>query len=437
MQRPPGAGRQAAGEPMAGRSAARSVIAWIVAASFSPGTASRARKGLLPFLGLASGASVATIYYNQPLLLEIARAFQLRPGRSGIVSVGTQLGYAAGILFFVPLGDVVPRRKLILLLFAAVSVAMLAAGLAPSFSILVAASVAVGMMAAVTHVIVPIAPELAGPGEGGRAVGIVMTGLLLGVLLGRTASGAVASALGWRAVFVVGAVFTAALVPLLRWRMPEMPALRPMRYREALASLWDLARSEPVLREAAAMGFLTFASFVGFWTNLAFFLGSPHYRMGAGAAGAFGLVGAAGASVAAPAGRFADRYGSRTALSLALALLTGGYTLLWAGGYRMVGLIAGVVVLDIGQQANQISNQTRIFKLSHGARSRINTVYMIVFFLGGALGSAVSTIAWSRWQWNGVCGWGILMLVLAWICHLFGGRGDEHGAGSSDYGRGA
>lgn len=403
-----------------------------VATSTNPGAACRARKGLLPFLGLASGASVATIYYNQPLLLEIAHAFHLRPGRSGIVSVATQLGYAAGILFFVPLGDVAPRRKLILELFAAVSLAMLAAGLAPSFPILVTASVAIGMMAGVTHVIIPMAPELAGPGEAGRAVGIVMTGLLLGVLLGRTASGAVASVLGWRAVFVAGAVVTGGLVPLLRWRMPEMPPLRPMRYGEALASLWSLARSEPVLREAAALGFLTFAAFTGFWTNLAFFLGSPHYRLGAGAAGAFGLVGAAGAAVAAPAGRFADRYGSRAALTMALMLLTAGYLLLWLGGYRMAGLIAGVVVLDIGQQTMQISNQTRIFKLSRAARSRINTVYMIVFFLGGALGSALSTMAWSRWQWNGVCGWGVLMLAAAWVRHGLGGReGTGDGAGKA------
>lgn len=397
-----------------------------------PGTGGRARKGLLPFLGLASGASVAAIYYNQPLLLEIARAFHLRPGRSGIVSVATQLGYAAGILCFVPLGDVAPRRKLILQLFGAVSLAMLAAGLAPAFPILVAASVAIGMMAAVTHVLIPMAPELAGPGEGGRAVGTVMTGLLLGVLLGRAASGAVASAFGWRAVFVLGAIFTASLVPLLWWRMPEMAALRPMRYADALASLWSLARSERLLREASALGFLAFAAFTAFWTNLAFFLGSPHYRMGAGAAGAFGLVGAAGAAIAAPAGRFADRYGSRCALTLALAVLTGGYVVLWAGGYRMAGLIAGVVVLDIGQQTLQISNQTRIFKLSRGARSRINTVYMIVFFLGGALGSALSTMAWSRWQWNGVCGWGILMLGLAWICHATGGRNEDHAAGADD-----
>ena len=379
-----------------------------------------ARRGLLPFLALASGASVATIYYNQPLLLEISRTFRVSPGAGGAIAVATQLGYAAGILLFVPLGDVVERRGLILRLFAAVSLALAIAGLAPSFWVLVAASIAVGMTASVTHVMLPLAPELAAPGEGGRAVGAVMTGVLLGVLLGRVASGALAEAFGWRAVFLLAAVSTGAFVPLLGWRLPPLPTARPLHYGAALASLWDLARQQPILRESSAVGFLVFASFIAFWTNLTFFLGSPHYRLGAGAAGSFGLLGAAGAMIASPVGKLADRYGPRSTLTLALGLLAIGWVLLWAFGYRIAGLVAGVVVLDVGMQAMQISNQTRIFALSRAARSRINTVYMIVFFIGGALGSAVSAAAWARWQWSGVCGWGLGMLALAWLRHACG-----------------
>ena len=376
----------------------------------------------MPFLGLACGASVATIYYNQPLLLDISQAFHVSHGRGGIVAVATQLGYAAGILLFVPLGDVVERRRLILQLFAAVSLALAIAGLAPSFWILVGASVAIGMTASVTHIMLPLAPELAGPGQGGRAVGTVMTGLLLGVLLGSTASGAVAEALGWRMVFLLAAVSTGAFVPLLWRRLPALPQTAPLSYGAALRSLWDLAREQPVLREASIIGFLAFASFIAFWTNLAFFLGSPHYHLGAAAAGSFGLLGAAGATIAAPAGRLADRYGSRRILALALALMSAGYAILWIFGYRIAGLIAGVITLDIAQQAMQISNQTRIFALSRAARSRINTVYMIVFFLGGALGSALSAAAWSRWQWSGVCAWGLAMSALAWLRHTYGPR---------------
>lgn len=399
--------------------AAAAVIAWVLEAVPSPelGAGKPPHRGSLAFLGLACGASVATIYYNQPLLLEISHAFHVTHGAGGAVSVATQLGYAAGILLFVPLGDVAERRRLILRLFAAVSLALAAAGLAPSLWVLVAASVAIGLAASVTHIMVPMAPEMAGPGAGGRAIGAVMTGLLLGVLLARTVSGAVAAALGWRAVFLLAAVSTAAFVPLLGRHLPVMAPARPLRYSEALGSLWDLVRRQPVLRQASILGFLTFASFIGFWTNLTFFLGSPHYRLGAGAAGSFGLVGAAGALIASPVGKLADRRGPRVTLTLALGLLSAGYVLLWVFGYRIAGLIAGVIVLDIGQQSMQISNQTRIFSLSRGARSRINTIYMIVFFLGGALGSAASAVAWSRWQWSGVCGWGLAMLALAWICH--------------------
>lgn len=380
----------------------------------------RARRGLLPFLGVASGTSVATIYYNQPLLLEITRTFHVSPASGGAVAVATQLGYAAGILFFVPLGDVVERRKLIMRLFGAVSLALVAAGLAPSFWALVAASVVIGITAAVTHILVPIAPELADPSEGGRAIGTVMSGLLLGVLLGRAASGAVAEALGWRAVFLLGAASTAAFVPLLRWRMPMMPPAHRLSYRTALRSLWDLIRDEPLLREASTVSFLAFAAFIAFWTNLAFFLGSPHYRMGAGVAGSFGLLGAGGAVVASLAGRVADRKGPRFTLTCALGLMTAGYVLLWIFGYHLAGLIVGVIVIDAGQQSMQISNQTRIFSLSSTARSRLNTVYMIIFFLGGATGSALSAAAWNRWQWSGVCGWGLAMLALAWFRHAAG-----------------
>ncbi len=369
---------------------------------------------------MASGASVASIYYNQPLLQEMSHTFHATSSQVGTVAVATQIGYAAGILVFVPLGDVAERRGLIVKLFAAVSIAMVAAGLAPTLWTLVLASIAVGMTASVTHVLVPIAPELADPGDSGRAIGTVMTGLLLGILLGRAASGAVAELLGWRAVFLVAAGMTAIFVPLLRWRLPMLPPVRAVHYSEALTSLWKLVLEQPVLREASVVGFLAFAAFASFWTNLAFLLGTPHYKLGAGVAGSFGILGAAGALIASIAGRLADRKGSRWVIAMGLSTLDLGYAVLWGAGYHMAGLIVGVIVLDLGQQAMQIANQTRIFGLVEGARSRINTIYMIVFFLGGAAGSALSTAAWARWQWNGVCALGLILLALAGLRHAIG-----------------
>jgi predicted MFS family arabinose efflux permease len=183
-----------------------------------------------------------------------------------------------------------------------------------------------------------------------------------------------------------------------------------------------LVLEQPTLREASVVGFLVFAAFASFWTNLAFLLGTPHYRLGAGVAGSFGVLGAAGAVVASLAGRMADRKGPRWVIAMGLATLGAGYAVLWAAGYHMAGLIVGVIVLDIGQQALQIANQTRIFSLVKEARSRVNSIYMIVFFLGGATGSALSTAAWARWQWNGVCALGLILLALAGLRHATGGR---------------
>jgi predicted MFS family arabinose efflux permease len=334
--------------------------------------------------------------------------------------VATQVGYAVGILLFVPMGDVTERRSLLVKLFSAVTVALLAAAVAPSLWALVAASVAIGVTAAVTHILVPMAPELAQPHESGRAIGIVMTGLLLGVLLGRAASGGVAALLGWRAVFLVAAGMTAMFVPLLRWKLPKLPPVQAVSYKEALRSLWTLIREQPVLREAAAVSCLVFGAYSSFWTNLVFLLGSPHYGLGAGVAGGFGLLGATGAIAASFTGRLADRIGSRPVVALGVALESSAYLLLWVEGYHMAGLIVAVIVLNIGQQAMQIGNQTRIFRLVEGARSRVNTVYMIIFFMGGAAGSAISTAAWVRWQWNGVCAMGLLMLGLAGVCLALG-----------------
>lgn len=384
----------------------------------------RHHRGLLPFLGLASGASVATIYYNQPLLLEMSRTFHATSAQTGWVAVATQVGYAFGILLFVPLGDVAERRGLMVKLFAAVSVALLAAGLAPSLLALVAASVAIGITAAVTHVFVPIAPELVEPHESGRAIGTVMSGLILGILLARTASGWLEAVVGWRGVFLTAAGFTALFAPILWWGLPKLPPVKPVAYGDALRSLWQLAKEQPTLREASLIGALVFAAFSAFWTNLAFLLGGPHFHLGAGAAGSFGIVGAAGALAASFAGRLADRRGARWVVGMGITLVFVSYLLLWSLGYYLAGLAVGVVVLDVGQQSMHIGNQTRIFRLVAGARSRINTVYMIVFFLGGAVGSALSSWAWGHWQWHGVCGLSLLFLLLAYACVIGGARRD-------------
>jgi predicted MFS family arabinose efflux permease len=369
------------------------------------------------------------MYYNQPLLLEMGRTYGAAAGRTGFVAVATQVGYAVGLLFFVPLGDVLERRGLMMRMYAAVAIALLLVAAAPSLQLLIAGSVLIGMFASVTHVALPIAPDLVSHEQRGRAIGTVMTGLLLGILLARTFAGWVSGIHGWRWVFVIGAIMNAAFVPLIRRVMPELPPKQKLRYSEAMKSLWTLFRTQPLLRESSIIGALVFASFSCFWTTLAFLLNS-HYGLGAGVAGTFGVVGAAGAMVAPLAGRLADKHGSRWVVTLGGGLLAASYVLLWAEEaahlstfFHLAALVVGVVVLDMGAQMTQVANQTRIFGLVPSARSRLNTVYMTVYFSGAAAGSALATIAWVHWRWNGVCILALCLIGLAGIWHAVGHRG--------------
>lgn len=391
-----------------------------------PQDAAPANRRLIPLLGLACCITVAVLYFSQPLLIEMARSFHVTEARMSHVAVAAQAGYALGLLFFVPIGDVVERRGLILKMIAGLVLAMLITVVMPTLLPMVLITLVAGAMAAVTHVLLPIAAEIATPANAGHAVGTVMTGLLLGILLSRTFSGWIGEWLNWRAVFLIASAIAIALAFFLRRALPLLPPRTPMPYGQVLASLWTLARTQPLLVESATIGGLVFAAFSAFWTTLVFLLGSPHYRLGAGVAGSFGILGAVGASVAPIAGRLADRYGSRRVITIGLSLLILSWIVTWVFGYRIAGLILGVLMMDAGAQTTQVSNQTRIFSLAHcpgtayGARSRINTVYMITYFIFGAVGSWLGAHAWERWQWPGVCILALLLLTLAALRHAWG-----------------
>lgn len=344
------------------------------------------------------------------------------------------------MLSFVPLGDVLERRSLMMRMYAAVAVALLLAAVAPGLNWLIAASVLIGLFASVTHIALPIAPDLVSHEQRGRAIGTVMTGLLLGILLARTFAGWVSGIHGWRWVFVIAACMNVSFVPLMHRVMPKLPPSQQLTYGQAMKSLWTLFRTQPLLRESCTVGGLVFASFSCFWTTLAFLL-HDHYGLGAGVAGTFGVVGAAGALVAPLAGRLSDKHGSRWVISAGMSLLAISYLLLWSGETARLSttlhiaiLVVGVVVLDMGAQMTQVANQTRIFGLVPSARSRLNTVYMTTYFTGAAIGSALATEAWVRWGWNGVCGLALGFIALAALRHAAGirGAGDQNKTKAED-----
>jgi predicted MFS family arabinose efflux permease len=285
------------------------------------------------------------------------------------------------------------------------------------------ASLGVGFTGAIVHVIVPYAANLSSPERRGATVGTVLSGLLLGILLARTASGLVGAWLGWRTIYWIAAALMLLVALLVHHGLPRSePELR-LSWFELIRSAGVLVRTQPLLRESALLGALFFCAFSAFWTTLVFFLQTPPYHYGTGVAGLFGLVGAAGAACAPLIGRIADRYGARRNIFIALLVTLSSFVILYALGRHLAGLIVGVILLDIGVQAGHISNQTRIYGLVPEARSRLNMVYMVSYFTAGAIGSYVGTVLWQHFAWAGVCGFGCILPAVACAIHLAtGGR---------------
>lgn len=362
-------------------------------------------------MAIASGIAAANIYYNQPMLGIIKAAFP-QDAITSFVPTATQLGFAAGLLLLLPLGDIVNRRYLIIAQFMALSVALVATAIAPTAWILVVASFAVGVGSAVAQQIVPFAASLAAPDKRGATIGTVMAGLLSGILLSRTLSGFVGQHAGWREMYWIGvpmALFAAALM------FVALPNHRPssrMPYRQAVISLVHIWKREPDLRIAALVQAALFGSFSAFWTILALYLQGPDFHLGADVAGLFGVVGAVGIFAAPLAGRIADRRGPHFVVwtGAVLALVS---WLIFGAWASMAALVIGVIILDFGVQSALVSNQHIIYALDHEARSRINTIFMTSMFLGGASGSALATAAWGYDGWTAVSVLGAVLAVAA------------------------
>ncbi|MBY4674786.1 MFS transporter [Burkholderia multivorans] len=372
---------------------------------------------VLPALAVTAGTAIANIYYNQPLLDSIRRSFPGHAPWVGIVPAATQIGFAGGMLLLAPLGDKLDRRKLIVWQAVGVCAALFIAALAPTLVVLIGASLLLGAFATLAQQAGPFAAEIASPSRRGQAVGIVMSGLLVGILLARTVSGIIGQHLGWRIVFGTA---IAAMVVLIVVVHRALPASRPtsmLPYGKLLASLWQLVVELHGLREAAVIGASLFAAFSLFWSTLALLLASAPFHLGPQDAGLFGIVGLVGALVAPLAGRLADRRGPRIAIWLAIILIAVSFLILLVSASSLAGLTIGVIVLDAGLQVMQTPNQSRVFALKPEARSRLNTVYMVCYFSGGALGSAVGALAWQSFHWTGVCLAGIGFSIFAAIVH--------------------
>ncbi|EJL80565.1 arabinose efflux permease family protein [Herbaspirillum sp. CF444] len=382
---------------------------------------------LMLLLAAGTGFAVASLYYSQPMLGILGADIGASDRAVGMVPMLTQLGYALGILLLAPLGDRYDRRRIILIKAAILAGALLLAGASSGIGLLLVASLVIGLSATMAQDIVPAAATLASDEHRGKAVGTVMTGLLLGILLSRVLSGFVAEHFGWRTMFV-GASVSIALVGVAAWRgLPRFKATTHLSYSALLGSLGKLARKHPALRRAALSQGLLSVGFSAFWSTLAVMLHGAPFHLGSAAAGSFGLAGAAGALAAPLAGRISDKKGPELVTRLGIGLTAVSFAVMALAAQASAGtqlwfLAIGAVGFDLGVQATLVAHQSIVYSIEPGARSRLNAVLFVSVFIGMATGAALGSLALAQWGWAAVVGLAMLTSLAALAVRMWPGK---------------
>ncbi|WP_227318205.1 MFS transporter [Cedecea davisae] len=367
---------------------------------------------LIVLMSVATGLAVASNYYAQPLLDTIANAFSLSVNQAGFIVTTAQLGYAAGLLLLVPLGDMFERRGLIVFMTLLAAGGMLITATSQSLSMMILGTALTGLFSVVAQILVPFAATLAAPEKRGKVVGTIMSGLLLGILLARTVAGLLASLGGWRTVYWVASALM-ALMAIALWRgLPQVKQESHLNYPQLLTSIFSLFIKNSLLRTRALLGCLTFANFSILWTSMAFLLASPPFNYSEGVIGLFGLAGAAGALGARPAGGLVDKGKGHHTTTIGLLLLLLSWAAIALGQFSAIALIVGILVLDLTVQGVHITNQSLIYRMMPEARNRLTAGYMTSYFIGGAAGSLISASAYQHAGWNGVCIAGAVVALL-------------------------
>ncbi|WP_051819312.1 MFS transporter [Streptomyces sp. NRRL S-920] len=365
-------------------------------------------RGLVTLFAFACGTAVANVYFSQPLLVTIGRDLAMSPALVGSVVTLTHVGYGLGLFFLVPLGDIADRRRLVVAQLLLLVGALAAVALAPTAAALLAGMAATGLLAVVTQTLVAFAASLAPAAERGRVVGLVTSGVVIGILLARTASGLLADLAGWRSVHLASASLTALLALTLSRVLPRHGGTAParLRYGQLLRSTVTLFAREPLLRLRALFGLLIFAAFSTLWSSVALPLSEAPYSMSHSAIGALGLVGVVGALAAGAAGRLNDRGLSRRTTGIALALLAASWLPLAFARSSLWSLFLGVVLLDLAVQAVHVTNQSLIYALRPDAGSRLIGGYMVFYSIGSAAGALAATSLYAAAGWGAVCALG-------------------------------
>lgn len=372
---------------------------------------------ILYLMSFSAGLIVANLYYNQPLLHQMAVDYGVSEAAVSNVALSTQLGYAFGLLFIIPLGDKVSNHKIIQVDFLLMIVSLIAAALSDSLFLLIVSSFFIGFTSAIPQLFVPMAAQLSDDKGRGRAIGIVMSGLLIGILGSRVISGFVGEQFGWRIMYYSAAVLMGLLFFILRGRLPKLNPHFPGSYGSLLKSIWHYFKTEPSLRIASLRGALAFAGLSAFWTTLVFLM-EDNFGYGSTITGLFGLLGIAGALGATVVGKLSDKIDKNRIILFSAILLILSWVIFLVSDNSIFGLVVGVILVDLGLQALHITNQNIIFSKNPEGRNRVNTVYMVSFFIGGALGTTLGAIAWEAYKWTGVSVLGLVLSVFILLSHL-------------------
>ena len=362
-------------------------------------------------MAFCTGLIVANIYYCQPLVILIAQDFNISETMAGKTTYLTQAGYAVGLFLLVPLGDMFERKKQILVITGLAIVALLLAAISKDFFLLQIASFLIGACSIVPQLILPLTANLSDDTNRGHNIGIVMSGLLVGILASRAVSGSIGFWLGWRAVYYMAAGICLLLIALMAKRFPKSFPSFKGNYSQLMGSMFSYIKSQPVLREASIINFLAFAIISGFWTVMVLFLANPPYSFQTLQIGLFGIAGAAGALAAPLVGKLSDGGNPRQNLMKGFVLQLVSLALFYFVGTAVIPFIIGIILIDIGQQAIHVTNQTRIYTLIPEARNRLNTIFMSVSFVGASCGSAVGLLLWEQGGWDLFC-YGMTAIVI-------------------------
>ncbi|WP_298736957.1 MFS transporter [uncultured Chitinophaga sp.] len=364
------------------------------------------------FMSACAGLVVANIYYCQPLIVLIARDFKLPESRAGRIAWLTQIGYACGLLLLVPLGDIMERRRQILICMAATMASLALAALSPTFLVLQVASFLIGASSISAQLILPLAAHLAPDDKRGSVIGTIMGGVIVGILASRSVSGTLGGLFGWREIYFMASGICALLLVMMRVRFPQSYPAFKGTYRQLMASIIYYIRTQPALRQAAFRNFMSFAALSSFWVTMVLFLSAPPFGYESATIGLFGLAGAASALVSPLVGKRSDGKGLFTNIWIGLIMELVSFGAFYFTGNSLFLLILGIILVDVGHQTIQISNQTIIYSLMPEARNRFNTVFMTSTFIGGACGSAIGIGLWNLGGWPLFCAGSALMVLV-------------------------